>query len=404
MTPEAVAEVHRLLGPKLCWRALLREAHRHSVLLLLQRNLKLHFWSDVPAQVRDPLTASCRLSQQRNLALTAELVRIVETLETAGIAAIPFKGPVLSITAYGNPALRSFADLDILIHEKDLTRARQVLVGQGYVPAFSLTAREERAYRKEECALQFRHAERNTVLELHWHLTERYLAIELPIASWRQNSRPLLLAGRTVRTFAPEDLFLYLCVHAGKHKWERLEWLSSIAAVMEANPGLPWDVIARRATRYGIDRLVQVTLLLTNQLLRTPLPAPYRNADRDRAAGELVKEVVSTLFTSQESVLRDRANWYLFLLRTRERWFDKARIAAFSSLRMPHPEARQSTALPPALAFLHYVFRPARLAHSLVRLACRRLFTERTPRTPESARRLAGSGSPQNVSEAKLAS
>lgn len=373
MTPEVVAAVALASQRGIRWAELLREAHRHSVLPLLRQNLKLHFWSQVPAVVRESLDSASMRSQQRNLMLTAELVRILGLLKQADVPAIPFKGPILALAAYESTALRSFADLDILVQERDLSEASRILLENGYLPAFTLTPVQQRAYCREECALQFRHPERDAVIELHWRLTERYLAIHLPIQSFWENSVPLTLLGCPVLTFSPEDLFLYLCVHAAKHEWERLEWLSSVAAVVERNPNMRWPAIAERARRYGIDRLVKVTFLLNHELLQTPLPPEYQDAISDRQARAIAREAADALFTVRESVLRDRGNWYLFLLRSRERWSDKARIAIASSFRMPYPGAEP--ALHPRLAFLYYLLRPARLFGLLVSLTYRRWLT-----------------------------
>jgi hypothetical protein len=47
--------------------------------------------------------------------LTAELCRLISLFAAADIAAIPYKGPVLGLFAYGNIALRRFVDLDVIV-------------------------------------------------------------------------------------------------------------------------------------------------------------------------------------------------------------------------------------------------------------------------------------------------
>ena len=384
MTREACSRISSVLGPDLDWTLLLQQAHRHSVMPLVRQNLLSHFRAEVPDSVRQSLGTACRFSQQRSLALTAELIHVLELLKSVGVVAIPFKGPALAMAAYGSTALRSFADLDILVRESAVSESRTLLSANGYLPSFTLTRTEDKAYLKEECAIQFRHPGRNIVIELHWRLTERYLSIDLPTEFLLNNCHTTTLAGRPILSFSLEDLLLYLCIHAGKHKWERLEWLSSIAAVIESNPDLPWPALAKRALSCGVDRIVKVTLLLTNELLHTPLPAPYRSAACDRAARTIANEVISTLFVVRDSVLRDRGNWYFFLVRSRERWSDKARIIAFSALRIPYPEAGRAAVLPPQWAFLHYALRPARLLHSAVLLGWRRWTSGRKRRATNS--------------------
>jgi hypothetical protein len=373
MNPASVAHVGLHIGKGVDWNGLLQQAHRHSVLPLLRENLHSHFWPEIPVEIREYLTEASQRTQRRNLALTAELLRILAILAEAGVAAIPFKGPMLAVGAYANTAFRMFADLDILVREVELAKVRQLLVAQGYIPVYTMTGREERAYLRDECAFQLRNPRKDTVVELHWRLTERYLSINLPIDEFWNRSVQTVLAGRTVVTFALEDLFLYLCIHAGKHEWERLEWLCSVAAVIERYSEIQWPAVERYAREHGIDRLVRVTLLLANALLECPVPQPYRDSMAlDPAAHEIAREVMLRLFGGpKHSQPHKRAHWYLFLLRTRERWSDKLRIMAFTSLRLPHPAAEPLFSLPPQLACLHYILRPIRLLGAVLALTCR---------------------------------
>ncbi len=371
ITPEASGRMSRLCRAGLDWEFLLREARRHSVLPLLDRGLRLHDGTRPPAPVRELLRAACRLTQRRNLALTAELLRILAALEDAGIAAVPFKGPVLAALAYGDLALRPFGDLDVLVRERDMARARAALVKRGYLPEFAFSAAGERAFRKAECALQFRHAGRDVVLELHWRLTERYLSVHLPVERLWERLAPVPLAGRMVPAFAPEDLLLYLCIHGGKHEWERLEWLCSVAWLAAACPRLDWDAIRRRARDSGTGRLLHLGLMLAQEVLGLEAPAETGAAiGRDRAARRLAAETGARLF-EPERPEPARGKWYFHLLRSRERWRDRARIVCFSSVRMPHPSSREVVTLPARLSFLYYLFRPARLLSASMAAAWR---------------------------------
>ena len=66
------------------------------------------------------------------LYLTAELLRILRLLDAHAIRAVPLKGPALAQSLYGDLALREFCDLDVLVQETDLRKARGLLEAQGY--------------------------------------------------------------------------------------------------------------------------------------------------------------------------------------------------------------------------------------------------------------------------------
>ena len=77
-----------------------------------------------------------RANAVRSLALTAELFKIMEVFRSQEILAIPYKGPVLAAQAYGNVALREYEDLDIVLHQRDMPKANEIMVGLGYRAKF----------------------------------------------------------------------------------------------------------------------------------------------------------------------------------------------------------------------------------------------------------------------------
>ena len=68
----------------------------------------------------------------RNLFLAKELIKLLHLFSAHEISAIPYKGPVLAVSVYGNLAFREFGDLDILVRERDYQTAQHLLSAQGY--------------------------------------------------------------------------------------------------------------------------------------------------------------------------------------------------------------------------------------------------------------------------------
>jgi Uncharacterised nucleotidyltransferase len=380
ITPQNIADVRGLLRQPLDWEFLLRQAHANAVLPLLRRGIHAHFEEDVPAAALDTLRVACEGTQRRNLALTAELLDVMRRLEEKGIAVLPFKGPVLAEGAYGNISLRTFGDLDLLLREEQLPLAQETLTKEGYRPEYTFTPGQERAFRRLECAVRLRHPGRNVVVELHWALTERYLSIRLPVERFWESAQPAIVAGRAVRTFGPEDLLLYLCVHGSKHQWGRLEWICCIAELMVAQPDLNWSEVQARSREFGVQRLLHLALILASELLQVEAPPVIRPAmEKDRTAWRLARQIERVLFQPKDKVTRDadRGSWYFYLLCSRECWADRVRIILFSSIRQPHPSSGELVALPAQLSFLYYVFRPLRLLSASVAGACHYVFGER---------------------------
>ncbi|GAG91885.1 unnamed protein product, partial [marine sediment metagenome] len=82
---------------------------------LLYQSLKKTCPEAVPDDTLEQLRAYFLTNAKRNLFLTGKLLRLLELLKDNGILAVPFKGPVLAESVYGDLSLRQFADLDILV-------------------------------------------------------------------------------------------------------------------------------------------------------------------------------------------------------------------------------------------------------------------------------------------------
>ena len=207
------------------------------------------------------------------------------------------------------------------------------------------------------------------VVELHWELMEPRFSIHLGPEQLWSRLEPVSVAGTTVSRFCPEDLLLYLCVHATKHHWERLGLICDVAELIHHGPGLDWGVLLRRARVSGTERILFVGLLLANRLLEAPLPeAVLRRIGRDAVAESLAQEVHDRLDRDDPALpdwdeARER-----FFLAVRERVFDRigscvrhGRIPAGVDRAVLPPPARA------AIVLLHHL-KPNRADHDVVRL------------------------------------
>jgi len=374
--PRRASELRQALNGEIDWAVLIQEAGRHRLIALLYASLKKYQLLDIiPRNARRTLEEAVRTETSRSLMLTGELVRILRALQGEGVPALPFKGPVLSLAAYGDFALRSCCDLDILVNQEELGRARQVLEKFGYTPLLSMNAQQERAYLKTECALQMVDDARGYLVELHWRFSERHTALSLPLDEFWNRAGRIAIADIHTRTLAPEDLVIYLCFHGAKHCWERAEWVCCLSELIRSTPDLDWTGLLFRADTYRVGRLVHLGLMLTQLLMDTSLPADVVLRLRaDREAASLAKWVCDTIYTpaADSTHYEHQATRYVFMVRAREHWADRLRIVLFSTIRTPHPDAPEWLDLPPRLSFLHSLLRPIRLFGEYGAVAWRR--------------------------------
>ena len=99
---------------ELDWKYLIRTACRHGVLPLIYRSLNTTCAAAVPNVPLNKLRTLFHTNARANLLTTGDLLKLLSMLEEHGIAAIPFKGPVLAASAYGDVSLRQYMDLDII--------------------------------------------------------------------------------------------------------------------------------------------------------------------------------------------------------------------------------------------------------------------------------------------------
>jgi hypothetical protein len=325
LTPERHARLRGLLAPTLDWPRLIGLAERHGLLPLMSHHLTGSHGQTLPAWVGDELHTRAREIVGRNLMMASELIRVVRRLEFGGIPALPYKGPVLALTAYGSLGLRSFDDLDLLVPRRHVRAAIRLMLADGYRPVYELTPDQETAYLRSQCEYI---VERDDVrVELHWEIVPRYFSCSLDLDTLWVRAVPTVLAGATLRTLSLEDLLLVLCAHGSKHCWDRLEWIASFAEVVRRHPTMDWTDVRGGARRAGASRMLAVSLGLVRDLMEVELPAPAReHVDRDPAARALTRDVGHRLLSGDLGTL-DRTQEVRFHLRARERLLDRIRYA-----------------------------------------------------------------------------
>jgi len=182
----------------------------------------------------------------------------LECLESHGIAAIPYKGPVLAESLYQDVALRQFSDLDVLIDAADLVRARTAVRELGYSPVMALTRAQEGTYLGSGYELAFDGPAGRNLLELKWRILPRFYAIDFQMDKLFERASSLELGGKKIRSLSSEDLLLVLCVHVAKHRWGRLSWLRDIAETIRTQ-AIDYELVWDEARALGVRFLQLVS-------------------------------------------------------------------------------------------------------------------------------------------------
>jgi len=362
MNPETTAGVESLLQGNIDWDYLLEMAQENGVIPLLYWNLNSTCPEAVPKATLDHLQDRFRKNTQKAVFMAGELIRLLNLFEERGISAVPYKGPFLAASLYGNLALRRRSvDLDILIPEKDVLKAKDLLLSQGYHPEDKWTRQQEKVLLRASCEYTFVHYGKRIKVELHWKITPNYFSFPLDPERLWERLIPSSLADKEVLSFSPEHLLLILCVHGANHLWQQLEFICGVAELIRVNESLNWGELMKEARELGSERMLFLGLFLANDLLGAPLPGPVLQRVRaDSSVKALAAQVCERLFREASSPPPGVLETSLFHLRTRERLQDRV-LYCIRLVMSPTEYDWAALPLPEALSFFYYILRPIRL-------------------------------------------
>jgi len=205
--------------------------------------------------------------------LSAELRQICSALAAAQVRVLVLKGCAWAYSVYPVPWSRPRADIDLLVHPSDRTRAHDVLLALGFV----------QAHRVSGDLVSFQQAYSRTVaggftcaVDLHWMVTNR-LAVgrRLDVAALFANSRPLDAAGEEARELDLVDAITVACLHPLAHHPDDVElkwWLDVVLLAQQLSPG-DVEALVQRAAARGVSPLLAHAL---EQAGQWALPAGTR--------------------------------------------------------------------------------------------------------------------------------
>ena len=350
ISPQIRLRVKELATEEVDWQAFLQLATSHGVRPLVYETLHATCWEVLLGSVQHELTHFYSANSAKNRFLAGELLRILQLFEDENILAVPFKGPVLAAVVYGNLALREFVDLDILVREQDIPKARQILSNMGY----------QSNVKSAEITLdtgndEFYSPSTGTMVELHWQFSPRRFVSVLPAQQFWKNIESIESLGRQVWSFSSQDMFLFLAVHGAKHSWSALKWLCDLTEFIRSNPELDWPRLFKRAETLGAVRTCRLGILLAAELLQAEVPANVMCAVIDDSQVRSLAQDVRLRIGGPPA--EDPIDGQIFNLKLKERLRDKVRYVVLQCTQYSGEEER-FLPLPSALSFLYIFVRP----------------------------------------------
>lgn len=240
-------------------------------------------------ETRQALSERQRAQVRFSLRITAELFCLLDRFASEEIAALVVKGPVLSVRAYGDAARRAYGDLDLLVRQRDIHHATELMIAAGYEARVAIAAIEAG---KIPGQYLFQNPDSRLLVELHNDLTLRYFPRRLPLEKFFARQTLVPLDAREAPALSLEDELVLICIHGAKHFWERLLWIADVAALVSRQSGIDWECVAESAQEVGAERILHTGLRLAADLLRARLPDHVSATIKsDRAAARLVQQI-----------------------------------------------------------------------------------------------------------------
>ncbi len=325
--------------------------------------------------VAEAVEAAYRANARRALRQSALLLKLITELEDGGVPVIPFKGPMWGEWLYGDVAMRSWNDLDVVVRKADVLDVRSVLERRGFVDYNDEYDPRTLVHAdRGEGQLHFLDDRRKLILDLHWQIGVGQGAGALDGGALLARSVERTLLGHTVRAPSDADLLLILCVHGARHRWDTVEQLLGLATFVRDSGPDEWQGFLAAAGAAGCRRRVVVAVAHVCRVFGLPGPPEVRAA---LAADPVGRRLLAGLRPGDldlrpDGTLRHRRSSILWETATEDSVAACLRHAAARVLR-PGPEDWESVSLPAGTECLYYVVRPVRLAGKWVRILARRL-------------------------------
>ena len=332
---------------------MIRQARMTNLLGVLAHKLSdCGVFAVLPRQVQAHFTAAqieCSV-YERMLDWETEQVRIV--LNNAGIVPILLKGAAYRALGLPTAAGRIASDVDILVHEAQLTKTEATLKSGGW-KEIKGDDYDQTYYREWMHELPpLRHRLRGTVVDVHRTIIPR--TARLKPDPEKLVDAAITLPEGNLRVLCPEDMLLHNVVHhfyngEFDNSLRELVDLDGLLREFAGDDGF-WDRLVPRTQDLDLIRPLYYGLSFTQRLLGTPIPGDVmRRVEAGRpnalvrlSMGSLVSTVLTPTIPGHSDLPRTVAAWLLYL---RSHW-----LRMPSGLLVRHLAAKTWMRLRPASA------------------------------------------------------
>lgn len=310
-----------ILQNNISWPSFIRYIQRHGVCSIVLDNLLKVAPKAIKQENIGLVKNTIHFALRQNLKKISELKKILRLFNAYNIAVIPWKGPFLSNEVYDNIAIRAYGDLDVLVQKKDLWKAKELLVSNGYVPFWKMNESQEKNYIKHRHSYELLKKD-NADVELHWKLAkDQYMLDVIKLGFWKECT-PSNFLGQVINRPSKEHLIVGTAIHhGGVECWLKFKLIVDFYYLLEKYSDADWEKIILLSDEIGIRRVIVVGMLIAKNLFSYEIPdtmaKKIKSVDK-----KLTKEIIKNIFA--ENPIEKQSS---ILIKLREKWYHKVLVS-----------------------------------------------------------------------------
>lgn len=298
------------------WSQLLRIVDHHKVAPLVFRNLETFAAGYMPDELAAALAATTVENAETCRRRCGQLATIHRLFHEQQIDFRIFKGIPLALTAFQDFTLRDAGDIDLLVAERDMFAAGEILRSEGYVrfePQARLTQRRLQSYIAHQKDFSYVHPLAGVVIDLHWRFFRNpwlpaNARLEQVGEDWVD------IGSENIPTLPAPQLLLYLCVHGALDGWLRLKWLADIGALLNSMTAAQLASTAAAASEQQALPQFSAAIFLCQDLLGSYSMPPGCLDRNDSRVARILRFSKCCMTSNQYCPVRERipsTQWFL---------------------------------------------------------------------------------------------
>jgi hypothetical protein len=255
--------------------ALLDEAREHGLAPLAYAVLRdAGSWDAQPPEIREALARVAREAALAECDRRREFQRVLDTLATAGVGPLVFKGSAFAYTLYPEPWLRPRVDTDLLVQRQDLETTGHCLERLGYRLADRTSGElvtHQVTYERSAAGIE-------RVFDVHWKIADPQAFADVFSYGELDADAVAVEALGGTRTLCDVHALLVACMHRVAHHYDReiLLFIHDIALLARRLDAASWARLAAIAVEKRIGAVTVRGIDLASRYFGSPVPPGVR--------------------------------------------------------------------------------------------------------------------------------